>query len=75
DTTQSDDSFKLFFTDAASHTVTNLNMGTFSFTSNHKETLEIRMGSNLDIVQNRTLTLSGGDNSISTLMLSGYMYT
>ncbi|CVF14025.1 ABC-type protease/lipase transport system%2C ATPase and permease components [Serratia marcescens] len=75
DTAQSDDSFKLFFTDAASHTVTNLNMGTFSFTSNHKETLEIRMGSNLDIVQNRTLTLSGGDNSISTLMLSGYMYT
>jgi len=74
DTAQSDTSFRLEFTEEASH-IQDLNMGTFSFTSDHKETLEIFMFSNLDTVQNRTLTLGGGDNSISDLLLNGRMYT
>lgn len=73
DTAQSDTSFSLVFTEEASQ-IQNLDMGTFGFTSDHKETLEVFMFSNINTAQNRTLTLSGGDNSISDLLLNGRMY-
>ncbi|QGH63972.1 DUF4214 domain-containing protein [Serratia proteamaculans] len=74
DTAQSDTSFLLDFTQTASQ-IHYLNMGTFSLTSDHKNLLEIYMASNINTVQNRTLTLSGGDNSIEVLMLNGLMYS
>ncbi|OJT39811.1 DUF4214 domain-containing protein [Serratia plymuthica] len=74
DTAQSDSFFSLYFGAQATQ-IHYLNMGTFNFTSDHKQSLEIYMSSNIDTVQNRTLTLSGGDNSISSLMLNGRMYT
>ncbi|HEJ6944087.1 TPA: DUF4214 domain-containing protein, partial [Serratia marcescens] len=51
-----------------------LDMGTFSFTSDHKQTLEVYMSSNVEMLQKRTMILSGGDNSISDLLLTGAMY-
>ncbi|CAI0861621.1 ABC-type protease/lipase transport system, ATPase and permease components [Serratia marcescens] len=73
DTRQSDTRFTLEFT-KDSGKFFDLDMGTFSFTSDHKQTLEVYMGSNAEMVQNRTMTLSGGDNSISDLLLTGAMY-
>ncbi|HGM4927983.1 TPA: DUF4214 domain-containing protein [Serratia marcescens] len=73
DTRQSDTRFTLEFT-KDSGKFFDLDMGTFSFTSDHKQTLEVYMGSNTQMVQNRTMTLSGGDNSISDLLLTGAMY-
>lgn len=73
DTRQSDTRFTLEFT-KDSGKFFDLDMGTFSFTSDHKQTLEVYMGSNAQMVQNRTMTLSGGDNSISDLLLTGAMY-
>ncbi|MDQ7769103.1 DUF4214 domain-containing protein [Serratia nevei] len=73
DTRQSDTRFTLEFT-KDSGKFFDLDMGTFSFTSDHKQTLEVYMSSNVEMLQKRTMTLSGGDNSISDLLLTGAMY-
>lgn len=73
DTLQSDNTFTIGFTDVASSLRT-LDMGTFSFTSAHKNMLEVYMSSSPDHQQERSLTLTGGDNHISTLQLNGHQY-
>ncbi|HAT5003787.1 TPA: DUF4214 domain-containing protein [Serratia marcescens] len=73
DTRQSDTRFTLEFT-KDSGKFFDLDMGTFSFTSDHKQTLEVYMSSNVEMLQKRTMILSGGDNSISDLLLTGAMY-
>ncbi|WP_017892679.1 hypothetical protein [Serratia sp. S4] len=68
DTAQSDTSFTLFFFHLTEQSH-NLDMGSFSLTSDHKDLLEIEIVGYGNTVQNQTLTLSGGDNSISKLLL------
>lgn len=73
DTQQSDNTFTIGFTNAGSNLRT-LDMGSFSLTSAHKNTLEMYMSSSPDHQQERSLTLTGGDNHISTLLLNGRQY-
>jgi hypothetical protein len=68
DTAQSDTSLTLFFFHLTEQSH-NLDMGSFSLTSDHKDLLEIEIVGYGNTVQNQTLTLSGGDNSISKLLL------
>jgi hypothetical protein len=70
DSLQSGKTFNLALTEAATE-VPYLDMGTFSLTSTHKDTLDISMKHASTHAVERALTLSGGDNHISTLMLSG----
>ncbi|MFN1140276.1 DUF4214 domain-containing protein [Serratia quinivorans] len=70
DSLQSGKTFNLSLTEAATE-VPYLDMGTFSLTSTHKDTLDISMKHASTHAVERALTLSGGDNHISTLMLSG----
>ncbi|HFJ8952595.1 TPA: DUF4214 domain-containing protein [Serratia liquefaciens] len=70
DSLQSDKSFSLALSEAATE-IRNIDMGTFSLTSTHKDTLQISMTHASTHSVERTLTLSGGENHISTLMLSG----
>ena len=73
DTRQSDTHFTLEFVPNNDKFIA-WNMGTFSFTSDHKQTLEIYMESPRVLEQTRTMTLSGGDNSISELLLTSLIY-
>lgn len=70
DSLQSGKTFNLALTEAATE-VPYLDMGTFSLTSTHKDTLDISMKHASTHAVERALTLSGGDNHISTLELSG----
>ncbi|WP_329905925.1 DUF4214 domain-containing protein [Serratia quinivorans] len=70
DSLQSDKTFNLALTEAATE-LPYLDMGTFSLTSTHKDTLDISMKHASTHAVERALTLSGGDNHISTLMLTG----
>ncbi|WP_432501728.1 DUF4214 domain-containing protein [Serratia sarumanii] len=73
DTRQSDTHFTLEFVPNNDKFIA-WNMGTFSFTSDHKQTLEIYMETPRVLEQTRTMTLSGGDNSISELLLTSLIY-
>ncbi|WP_193169220.1 DUF4214 domain-containing protein [Serratia marcescens] len=73
DTRQSDTHFTLEFVPNNDKFIA-WNMGTFSFTSDHKQTLEIYMETPRLLEQTRTMTLSGGDNSISELLLTSLIY-
>ncbi|MCR0998347.1 DUF4214 domain-containing protein [Serratia rubidaea] len=66
-----DTSFSLSFTEKAS-LIPVFDMGSFSFNSDHLQTLSVNMGGNETTAQTRTLKLDSGDNSISELMLSGW---
>ncbi|MGQ8774734.1 DUF4214 domain-containing protein [Serratia sp. NA_112.1] len=68
DTAKSDTRFTLTLSPPAGQSH-NLDMGSFSLTSDHKDLLEIRIIGYGNAGQNQTLTLSGGDNSISKLLL------
>lgn len=70
DSQQSGKIFRLDLTEAATE-VRNINMGTFSLTSTHKDTLDISLLHAGAHSVERSLTLSGGDNHISTLTLAG----
>ncbi|ANS42720.1 DUF4214 domain-containing protein [Serratia inhibens] len=70
DTLQSDKTFTLSLTDESAN-LRNLDLGTISLTSAHKDKLSININSGPSSVIERSLTLSGGDNHISTLSLSG----
>lgn len=73
DTQQSDTHFTLEFVPNNDKFIA-WNMGTFSFTSDHKQTLEIYMETPRVLEQTRTMTLSGGDSSISELLLTSLIY-
>ncbi|WP_049189031.1 hypothetical protein [Serratia marcescens] len=73
DTRQSDTHFTLEFVPNNDKFIA-WNMGTFSFTSDHKQSLEIYMETPRVLEQTRTMTLSGGDNSISELLLTSLIY-
>ena len=70
DSLQSGKTFNLALTETATE-LPYLDMGTFSLTSTHKDTLDISMKHASTHAVERALTLSGGDNHISTLLLSG----